>query len=104
MTILVTHLLLGMSVRAEDGTCAADACVSQQARRGAMYALAVGSNLGANLTLVGALAGIMWATLLAQKGLHVTYLQFLRRGVVFALPISAVTLAVLAVQLENGWV
>lgn len=36
----------------------------------------IGSNVGANFTIIGALAGIMWASLLRERGLEVGYLRF----------------------------
>jgi len=45
-----------------------------------MFAVILGSNLGANFTLIGALAGIMWAKILADKNLRMTYLDFAKVG------------------------
>lgn len=54
---------------------------SALARRGATLALIAGANFGANLTLVGALAGIMWASILSEKGVLVSFSQFSKYGV-----------------------
>jgi len=45
-----------------------------------MFAVILGSNLGANFTLIGALAGIMWAKILGDKNLRMTYLDFAKVG------------------------
>ena len=52
----------------------------------AVYATVVGSNLGACLTPIGALAGIMWSGILKTHGLKFGYLNFLKLGVTVAIP------------------
>lgn len=51
-----------------------------QNMKGSVYALIIASNLGANLTIIGALAGIMWKRILSVKGLKISYGQFLKVG------------------------
>ena len=53
---------------------------------GAVYATVVGSNLGACLTPIGALAGIMWSSILKDHCLKFGYLDFLKIGVTIAIP------------------
>ena len=53
---------------------------------GALYATVIGSNLGACLTPVGALAGIMWSNILKKHGLEFSYVSFVKVGVIVALP------------------
>ncbi len=53
---------------------------------GAMFATVIGSNLGAFLTPIGALAGIMWSGILGEHGLKFGYLDFLKMGVLVAVP------------------
>lgn len=60
----------------------ADACIQQQA----VYATIAGSNIGAFLTPVGALAGIMWSSILSSHGHRFSYLDFLKMGVTTAVP------------------
>ncbi len=45
------------------------------------YAVIIGSNLGANVTPIGALAGIMWITILKNEGLKISFLKFMKYGV-----------------------
>ena len=52
----------------------------------AVYATVIGSNLGAFLTPIGALAGIMFSSLLAKQGVRFGYLDFLKLGVTVAIP------------------
>ena len=61
----------------------------------AVYATVVGSNLGACLTPIGALAGIMWSSILKEHNLKFGYLDFLKIGVTVAIPALLAALAVL---------
>lgn len=52
----------------------------------AVFATVIGSNLGAYFTPVGALAGIMFSSILNHQGLKFGYRDFLKIGVTVALP------------------
>ena len=52
----------------------------------AVYATIIGSNLGAYLTPVGALAGIMWMSLLGTVGVDFSFGKFVSYGVRIAVP------------------
>lgn len=41
-----------------------------------VYPAVVATSLGANVTLLGALAGLMWRSILRQKGIEVSYVEF----------------------------
>ena len=58
----------------------------------AVYATVIGSNIGAFLTPIGALAGIMFSELLRGHGLRFGYRDFLKLGVLVALPTCALAL------------
>ncbi len=62
---------------------------------GAVYATVVGSNLGAFFTPIGALAGLMFSSILAGHGVKFGYKDFLKLGVCVALPALAAALGVL---------
>lgn len=62
----------------------------------AVMATVIGSNLGACLTPIGALAGIMWCSILKKHGLKFGYLDFLKIGVTVAVPALTAALAVLS--------
>ena len=62
---------------------------------GAIYATVVGSNLGACFTPIGALAGIMWSSILREHNLKFGYLDFLKIGVLVAIPSLAAALGVI---------
>lgn len=61
----------------------------------AVYATVVGSNLGACLTPIGALAGIMWSSILREQNLKFGYCDFLKIGVTVAIPALIAALGVL---------
>ena len=60
-----------------------------------VYATVVGSNLGACLTPIGALAGIMWSSILKEHGLKFGYCDFLKIGITVAVPGLITSLLVL---------
>jgi len=62
---------------------------------GAAYAVVIASNLGANFTLIGALAGLMWKRILAKKGLKITYISFLKKGLLITPAVFFITLLIL---------
>ncbi len=63
----------------------------------AVYATVAGSNLGACLTPIGALAGIMWSAILRTHGLKFGYTDFLKIGISVAIPALLSALAVLQI-------
>lgn len=66
------------------------------AKTAAVYATVVGSNLGACLTPIGALAGIMWSSILREQNLKFGYADFLKIGVSVAIPALVAALGALA--------
>ena len=64
--------------------------------RADVFATVIGSNLGAFMTPIGALAGIMWSGMLKEQGIKFGYLDFLKIGVTVALPTLAVALVALS--------
>jgi arsenical pump membrane protein len=46
----------------------------------AVLATTIGSNLGANITPIGALAGIMWMSILRDKEVKLTFKEFIKYG------------------------
>lgn len=59
----------------------------------ATYASIIGSNLGAFLTPIGALAGIMFTSLLAKHEVKYSFLDFVKYGALISLPCLAIALA-----------
>lgn len=65
----------------------------------AVFATIIGSNLGAYFTPVGALAGIMFSSIVNRQGLKFGYKDFLKIGVAVALPALCAALGGLYVSL-----
>lgn len=65
----------------------------------AVYATIIGSNIGAFLTPLGALAGIMFSSILAEHDIKFGYLSFLKIGIFIAFPTIVVALLVLMLMI-----
>ena len=63
-----------------------------------VLATAVGSNLGANITPIGALAGIMWMSILRDKEVKITFKEFVKCGLIVTPITLAACLGVLALE------
>jgi len=84
MTILLSNVLVSDSLQ-----------TSELAFKGGAYAIVIASNLGANLTLIGALAGLMWKKILITKGVKISYIDFLKTGLTITPIVFALTLLTL---------
>ncbi len=62
---------------------------------GALYASIIGSNIGAYLTPVGALAGIMWLSILKKHDYHLSFGKFMMYGAMTSIPLMILALATL---------
>jgi arsenical pump membrane protein len=62
-----------------------------------IYATIVGSNIGAFITPVGALAGIMWSNLLRQNKIHISVARFICYGSLIGIPAMAISLILLEI-------
>jgi len=47
-----------------------------------MFGVIEGANVGANWTIIGALCGILWSTILRNKGIVIEYLAFVKNGLI----------------------
>jgi len=59
---------------------------------GIVYATIIGSNIGAILSPIGALAGIMWMSILKREGIKYSYGTFLRYGLGIAVPLILISI------------
>lgn len=59
----------------------------------AVYASIIGSNIGAFLTPIGALAGIMFSSLVGKNSIRFTFIDFIKYGAIISLPVISVILA-----------
>jgi arsenical pump membrane protein len=64
----------------------------------AVLATAIGSNLGATITPIGALAGIMWISLLRDKEVPLSFKEFIKYGLLFTPLTLLLCLGVLAAE------
>lgn len=82
--------------------------MTMQNVEGLWYALCMGSNLGANITPIGALAGIMWLSILRGKGgeeinERAITKKFIKYGIFTTILVTLVSSAVLALEVLAGW-
>ncbi len=59
-----------------------------------VYASIIGSNIGAFLTPIGALAGIMFSGLVNDNNVRFTFLDFIKYGAIISLPVITIALAI----------
>lgn len=76
--------------------CPAIANASAAITQPAVYAAIVGSNLGALLTPVGALAAIMWSNILKKNHVAFRYTSYIKNGVIVSIPALFASLTVLS--------
>ena len=92
-SFLASNLInnIPMSVLYSAITNAADPATYTQA----LYASIIGSNLGAFFTPLGALAGIMWTSLLKNSNIKMSFARFTKYGSAIAIPSLTASLLVL---------
>ena len=61
---------------------------------GAIYGSIIGSNIGAFFTPIGALAGIMFSSLVKQNEVKFTFFDFVKYGLIVSLPVITTALGV----------
>ena len=76
--------------------------MGQSLKLGSTLALIAGSNFGANFTLIGSLAGLMWAKILYDKGHPISFLEFSKYGLFIMPLVIAVTCTILIGELMIG--
>lgn len=62
----------------------------------AIYATIIGSNIGAYLTPIGALAGIMWIRLLKKENIKLSFWKFIKYGITLGIPTILSALGILS--------
>ena len=72
--------------------------ISQANLLPAVLATTIGSNLGANITPIGALAGIMWMSILRDKEVKLTFKEFVKYGLLITPLTLLACLGVLAAE------
>lgn len=66
---------------------------------GSIYSSIIGSNIGAFLTPIGALAGIMWLSILKKHDIKFNFLDFIKYGVIISIPTLLISLVGLLIIL-----
>ena len=79
--------------------CPVIANASAVATQPAVYAAIIGSNLGALLTPVGALAAIMWSNILKKNHVPFRFTSYIKNGVLVSIPAILAALLVLSIGL-----
>jgi arsenical pump membrane protein len=62
------------------------------------FASLIGMSVGAKLTPLGSLATLLWLGLLRREGIHVTWGQYMKFGLILTIPVLLVTLGALWLQ------
>ncbi len=64
-----------------------------------VYSTIIASNIGAYLSPIGALAGIMWMSLLNKTGVRFSFLDFLKIGIIIAPLLLVIALSILTIMI-----
>lgn len=64
----------------------------------AIFAAVIGSNIGAYLTPIGALAGIMWMQILKKQGVKLSFPKFIEYGMLISVPTIFAALLTLLIE------
>ena len=79
-------------------TLAFESILSNTLNHQLVYATIIGSNIGAILTPVGALAGIMWLRILKNNNIEYSFLDFMKNGIILTIGLLlASTIAILII-------
>eukprot|EP01135_Chromosphaera_perkinsii_P007258 Nk52_evm66s745 gene=Nk52_evmTU66s745 len=89
MTILFTSILQHENFKS---------ATSGDEQEAGLFAVVIASNIGANFTLVGALAGLMWASILRGKGFPISFWEYFKIAIIVMPAVLVIGCGTLAVQ------
>ena len=92
LSALASNLVNNIPMSVLFASILSDGALSGANLSAGVYATVIGSNLGAFLTPLGALAGIMWSSLLSRAGVKFSFKKFCFYGILLVIPSLAAAL------------
>ena len=99
LSCLAANLVNNIPMSVLFSSVLSDGGLTGKALTAGIYSTVIGSNLGAFLTPLGALAGIMWASLLNRAGVSFSFKKFTLYGAILVIPSLAAALLGLYLRL-----